>query len=298
MSAYANSRHIVNPYVSTDNPIDTTAEGYYSLQQAYGRTSKNFKPSPGVYHNTRLGQRHKATDHQELHMSTVSSHSAQNSVSSRQPKQSSSGVYASLGQIDQDGVYQDLAKVVSSANFHQTSNSKPEHPSSSEAYVSVRLRDQENAYQEQALQLIGPTVRYHTREMATQVRQPLQMSGGYASIMGQKYVHNDNESTTQGITIRQHSNTNNLKSNTTLEPLATHEQGHIYNDVESPEVDNIYDEPSIDDQESDFTHRRERTGTILSESGRNRTKILLCITIPAFIIIITIVIVFLLILYM
>ena len=230
MSAYANSRQIVNPYVSTDNPIDTTAEGYYSLQQAYGRTSKNFKLSPGVYHNTRLGQRHKATDHQQLHMSTVSSQSAQNSVSSRQPKQSSSGVYASLGQIDQDGVYRDLTTAASPSTLNSTSNRKLNQPSSG-VYASLGQVDQDGVYQDLTTAASPSTLNSSSNRKPN---QPL--SGVYASLgqIDQDGVYQDLTTAASPSTLN---STSNRKPNQPLSgvyaTLGQIDQDDVYQDLDT-----------------------------------------------------------------
>ena len=197
MSAYANLGHKQLKHVYK-NPILETEEDR-SLQQANGRTSK--KPSPGVYSNIRLGQKVKAKDVQAV---TTTSPCTLNSANNRQPKQSLSGVYATLGQRDQDGVYQDLAPTT----FQQTSTRKLNQPSKLGVYVNVK---------------------------ASKSRQPLQQtSSEYTNITvaGPKHTHND------------------YKGDTT-------------------EVDNIYDEPNLGDNESQFSNRKDVTGI-----GRKHMKLI------------------------
>ena len=134
------------------------------------------------------------------------------STGNGQPKRPFSGVYASLGQRDQDSVYQDLDTVASPATPQQASNSKPEQPSSSGAYVDERYRNQENECQELAPQTIGPTVHHHVNKDTPKSCQTLQqLSGECANVMVPKDVYKDaSDSTTPSVAIMdQHSNTNN-----------------------------------------------------------------------------------------
>ena len=234
MSAYANLGHKQLKHVYK-NPILETEEDR-SLQQANGRTSK--KPSPGVYSNIRLGQKVKAKDVQAV---TTTSPCTLNSANNRQPKQSLSGVYATLGQRHQDSVYQDLAPTT----FQQTRTRKLNQPSKLGVYVNVK---------------------------ASKSRQPLQQtSSEYANITvaGPKHTHNDykGDSTTRGVTIGLHSKINRL--NKTREEFVTNQST---TDVESTEVDNIYDEPNLGDNESQFSNRKDVTG--ISESGRKRMELI------------------------
>ena len=185
-----------------------------------------------------LGQNVKAKDVQAI---TTTSPSTLNSANNRQPKQSLSGVYATLGQRDQDGVYQDLAPTT----FQQTSTRKVNQPSKLGVYVNVKV---------------------------SKSRQPLQQtSSEYANITvaGPKHTLNDykGDSTTEGVTIGLHSKINRL--NKTREEFVTNQST---TDVESTEVDNIYDEPNLGDNESQFSNRKDVTD--ISESGRKRMELI------------------------
>ena len=111
---------------------------------------------------------------------TTTSPSTLISKGNKELQQTSSGVYASLGQIDQDSVYQDIAKATSTA--------------------------WKNACQEMVPQTIDSTVHHHDSEEGPKSCQTLQMSSGCVNVMDEY----KGAGTTMGATMGPHSKPNKL----------------------------------------------------------------------------------------
>ena len=229
MSTYENSGHIVKQpnHADTENTIVTREEGS-GLQQAYGRTPK--KPSPGIYHNTHLGQKDKATDHQELSAVTMTSPSTLNSANNKQLNQPLSGVYASLGQTDQDGVYQDLTTAASPSTLNSSSNRKLNQPSSG-VYASLGQIDQDSVYQDLTTAASPSTLNSTSNR---KLNQP--SSGVYASLgqIDQDGVYQDLTTAASPSTLN---STSNRKPNQTLSgvyvSLGHIDQDNVYQDLDT-----------------------------------------------------------------
>ena len=215
-----------------------------------------------IYHNTHLGQRDKATDHQELSAVTMTSPSTLNSANNKQQNQPLSGVYASLGQTDQDGVYQDLTTAASPSTLNSSSNRKLNQPSSG-VYASLGQIDQDGVYQDLT------TAANPSMLNSSSNRKPNQPSSGvYASLgqIDQDGVYQDLTTAASPSTLNSSSN---RKPNQTLSGVYA-SLGHIDQDDVYQDLDTVASPATPQQASNSKPEQPSSSGAYVNEQYRDQ----------------------------